>query len=587
MRFSDFIERLEKAKQHGEHWMCLCPGHEDVNPSLQVKSTNDGKILLKCFGGCKTEDVVSAMGLKMSDLFEDHGVKKTIAATYDYTDEAGKLLYQSVRYRPKDFRQRQPGNNGDWIYNMQGVQKVLFKLPALKKSTKGVLLCEGEKDCLRLCDLNLTATTNSGGSNNWRGEYAETLRGRHVAVLPDFDAAGDKWTKAVVSSLQGIAASVKVVKLPVKAGQDVSDYLDGDGTRETLIKLIKEAKPFEDGPEYAPLKTTSFARIRESEISWFWKNKFPSGVVTLLAGNGGDGKSFLSVYLASQVSRGRPWPDDSGNAPLGSAILVGDEDSPNSVILPRLKGHDANLNKVRYIRGYSALDDSDDEYLDLSRDLGRLEATLAEMPDCKLLVIDPITQYLGIHNQNDVALVRKSLAPISKLAEEKNIAILAITHFNKKEGDSFITRAMGSGAFVHASRSCWGVVPDKDNDELRCLMPIKNNYCKKPLSMKFKIEDLGGMKGRLDFNQGSFHGRIDDYGKDKTTKTDKAEEWLETYIGTGRVASSQIFEDAKEAGFSKDLMYKAKDKIGARAIKEGGFTGGWYWTTEPGENVPF
>ncbi len=586
MRFDEFLERLEKVQQHGEQYMCLCPNHDDTNRSLQVKLDNS-KILIKCFGGCKAEDVVSAMGLKLSDLFEDAGVKKTIAATYDYQDEAGKLLFQSVRYTPKSFVQRQPGNNGEWVYNLKGVQKVLFKLPELLKSNKGILLCEGEKDCLRLCSLNFTATTNSGGSNGWRKEYAETLRGRHVAILPDKDSAGDKWTSAVVSSLQGIAASVKVVKLPVKDGEDISDYLDGGGTRESLIKLIKEAKPFEDGPEYAPLKTTSFARIRESEISWFWPNKIPLGVVTLLAGNGGDGKSFLSVYLASQVSKGSAWPDDSGNAPLGSAILLGDEDNPNSVILPRLKGHNADLSKVRYIRGYSALDDSDDEYLDLSRDLGRLEATLAEMPDCKLLVIDPITQYLGIHNQNDVALVRKSLAPISKLAEEKNIAILAITHFNKKEGDSFITRAMGSGAFVHASRSCWGIVPDRDNEDLKCLMPIKCNYCKSPLSMKFKIEDLGGMKGRLDFNQESFHGKIDDYGKDKTSKTDKADEWLRDYLGTGQVASGQIFEDAKEAGFTKDIMYKSKDRIGARAAKADKFTGGWYWTLEPGDNIPF
>jgi len=102
MTLQDFLNGLQKVERRGTGFMARCPIHEDKTPSLSVCEVN-GRILVNCFAGCATEEVIGAMGLKMSDLFtgneknalagaNDKGGE--IVATYDYTDENGNLLFQ-------------------------------------------------------------------------------------------------------------------------------------------------------------------------------------------------------------------------------------------------------------------------------------------------------------------------------------------------------------------------------------------------------------------------------------------------------------------------------------------------------------
>ncbi len=94
-------------------WLVCCPAHEDTKPSLSVTDTANGRVLIHCHAGCTPEAVVKAAGLKMSDLMPEkrngqHQPTGKIVATYDYPDADGKLLFQVVRFEPKDFRQRKP-----------------------------------------------------------------------------------------------------------------------------------------------------------------------------------------------------------------------------------------------------------------------------------------------------------------------------------------------------------------------------------------------------------------------------------------------------------------------------------------------
>src|SRR5262249_20583079 len=107
--------------------------------------------------------------------------KRQIVATYDYIDEAGKLLFQCVRYEPKEFKQRRPDGN-EWIWNIKGTRRVLYWLPEVLKA-ETVCLTEGEKDADNLRELGFTATTNPLGAGKWRDEYAEVLRGKDTVVF--------------------------------------------------------------------------------------------------------------------------------------------------------------------------------------------------------------------------------------------------------------------------------------------------------------------------------------------------------------------------------------------------------------------
>ena len=117
---------------------------------------------------------------------------KKIIATYDYNDESGTLLFQVIRYEPKDFRQRRPDDQGGWIYNLNGVRRVLNRLPELIAAsiTDWIYIVEGEKDADNLIARNFVATTNSGGARKWLNDYNRYFKGRLVAIIPDNDEAG-------------------------------------------------------------------------------------------------------------------------------------------------------------------------------------------------------------------------------------------------------------------------------------------------------------------------------------------------------------------------------------------------------------
>jgi len=123
--------------------------------------------------------------------------RRKITATYSYTDEAGKLLFQCVRVEPKDFRQRRPDDAGGWIWNIQGITRVLYRLPDVLK-TETICVTEGEKDADNLRALGFTATTNPLGAGKWRDEHSETLRGKTVLIFGDVgdpDQKGERHTE--------------------------------------------------------------------------------------------------------------------------------------------------------------------------------------------------------------------------------------------------------------------------------------------------------------------------------------------------------------------------------------------------------
>ena len=119
---------------------CRCGQRHDHRPSTSQPSRNEGK--------------------------------RRIAATYDYTDENGELLFQAVRYEPKGFNQRRPDGKDSWKWSLKGVKRVLYRLPELMSAdpAKPVFVVEGEKDADNLIQLGLVATTNPMGAGKWSPE---------------------------------------------------------------------------------------------------------------------------------------------------------------------------------------------------------------------------------------------------------------------------------------------------------------------------------------------------------------------------------------------------------------------------------
>jgi hypothetical protein len=172
---------------------------------------------------------------------------RRIAAVYDYLDEGGCLLYQVVRWDPKDFSRRRRDGTGGWVWNTAGVSTVLYRLPELVNSDPAdtTFVCEGEKDTDNVRSLGLVATCNPGGAGKWRPAYNGPLRGRHVVTLPHNDDKGRDHAEQVAHSLQGEAASIKILMLPgLPEAGDVSDWIAAGGTKEELLRLAWAAPPW-------------------------------------------------------------------------------------------------------------------------------------------------------------------------------------------------------------------------------------------------------------------------------------------------------------------------------------------------------
>jgi 5S rRNA maturation endonuclease (ribonuclease M5) len=258
-------------KRRGDALTARCPVHDDKTPSLCASLGDDGRGLLHCQAGCRTEDVVAAIGLAMSDLCPERPKddRPQIICTYGYTDENGELLYEVVRYVPKDFRQRRPDGRGGYEWNLRGVERVPYRLPEVLSAVAAdrvVYVVEGEKDADRLDSLGLVATCNAGGAGKWPAKWGQIyFTGAKIVVLPDNDDAGRKHAEQVAQSLHGHAAEVRVVELPgLGAKQDASDWLTSGHDAEELRKLVHQSPAWEPKPHKPPADDAATADLRST-----------------------------------------------------------------------------------------------------------------------------------------------------------------------------------------------------------------------------------------------------------------------------------------------------------------------------------
>ncbi len=210
--------------------------------------------------------------------------KKRIIAVYDYLGESRELLYQVVEYGPKEiltkddakrlFRRPNQDNPPDldnqtdpndpednrlhWIWNLDDTRRVLYSLPEIldpvniamnNAGKKPLFICEGEKDCESLRKIGLLATTNSAGALSWKDDYSIFLADyRSIVIPPDNDQAGKDRTEIILKSLQSLPypgiPEIRIIDLPgLVEGGDVTDYLNGGGSKQKLLTLVKDRLP--------------------------------------------------------------------------------------------------------------------------------------------------------------------------------------------------------------------------------------------------------------------------------------------------------------------------------------------------------
>ena len=265
---SDVARRLGIAGfPDGPGKMCSPIREGDENPSFSIwqgragvylwtdhrtKETGDGLKLIERIRGCSTKAALALAREWAGPTSPPPSLGKPIKI-YSYHDQDGKLAHQTLRYEPKNFRQRQPAKEGMaiggkiakcekttgqwWVWSLANCQTYLYKLPEiLARPHDPVYLCEGEKDADNLHALGMLGTTAPMGAGRWRPSYAESIAKRAVVIVPDRDEVGLSHGAAAAQSLVNFGCSVRVVdwrRLWPAAPEgkfDLSDYLAAMGT---------------------------------------------------------------------------------------------------------------------------------------------------------------------------------------------------------------------------------------------------------------------------------------------------------------------------------------------------------------------
>jgi AAA domain len=326
--------------------------------------------------------------------------------------------------------------------------------------TDDILWPEGEKDVDRLSALNLPAFTFGGVGDGLPDDIGHYLKDRRIVILADNDNPGRAHAekKAALAFAAG-AASIKVVHFPELAPKaDVSDFIAEGGTAELITARIDTtatwSPPLVVRLEPAICKSSelvSLATIKMEATDWLWHHRIPRGAQTISTGWPGVGKSQQQCDIVARASTGTPWPDGSP-CPCGDAVMLTCEDSYAKTVVPRLVAGGADLERVHALP-IIRIDAKTKRAFLLTEDLDELERHLSALPNAILVTIDPITGFLGTGkiNSNSVTDIRGALAPLSDLAERRNIAIHTVTH-PPKTTTSAMNAFIGSQAFIAASR---------------------------------------------------------------------------------------------------------------------------------------
>lgn len=313
-------------------------------------------------------------------------------------------------------------------------------------------------------------------------------------------------------------------------------------------------------------RAITLSGVKPKAVDWLWENKIPVGKLTVFQGMPGQGKSLITLDVAARVSSGTNMPNTIIPTEKGDVLIVSYEDGIADTIVPRLSTFDhCDMDRIHCL-------DQDAELLDLSASLAGIRNIVKNLDNPRLIVLDPISAYMGDINSHEDASVRRVLGPVCKLAEKFGVAIIGIMHLTKDTTKDLLHRGLGSGAFMATARSGFMIGLDKEGE--RRFSHIKANLCKLSGTMTYAIQDNMGI-AKLQW------GTTVSYDDPATIFAPKrpiedAQEWLAKELKDGAIDSKLIFKKAESQGFSEKTLNRAKKAMGIKPKKKG-LSNGWEW----------
>jgi len=625
VRFEDFVSKLEHVKPCAGGVTARCPSHNDRQNSLSV-SRGDDRILINCFAGCAPERVCAGAGLELRDLYYEprntgggNGDRprgqvgltlaqfaaakglavEFLAAQGVHEDKSALIFRYLLMSGQKAQRQRiRLSLNGEkrFIWNRSEGKPTAYGLWKIEEWRKAgvhdLILCEGESDSLTFWFYGLAALGVPGA------DLCSVLRAPHVAgfrrvlICKENDQGGETFEKGMTARVgeidfDGQIAIVEMGKANVKDANELHLRTCGDpgGFEAEWSELVAAARPA-DAPRMG-LEIVVASDVKTKPVEWIWPGRIPRGKLSILAGDPGLGKSFVTLDLAARLSAGAAWPDHCPNTiEPASTIIFSAEDAADDTIVPRLMKLGANLDRVYITRLTRKLvkDTVVERGFDLTTDLLDLEAKLKRYPDVRLVIIDPLAAYLGGTDSHKNAEMRGLvLEPLSRLAATYNVAVVCVSHLNKSGGDA-LYRISGSIGITGAARSVWVFAADPQNESRTLMLLRKINVGKRLSGLAFSlVEDLDG-QATIAWYDEEIERDADEVMREREQiakggeRLDKACALIREVLSDGEHhLSTELTDRCKELGISEATFRRARTMLGVKSHKTGSHTNVKWW----------
>jgi putative DNA primase/helicase len=328
------------------------------------------------------------------------------------------------------------------------------------------------------------------------------------------------------------------------------------------------------------LVITSFTKITAEQVAWLWPNVIPLGKLSLIAGFPGMNKSLVTVDIASRISRGTALPFSPGTASdPGDVLFLSAEDSAEDTIKPRLLAAGADMDRV-----HSASANIGSNRMFRLTDLRMLDQAVMRFRALKLIVIDPLSAYMGGVDSYRDASVRELLSPLTELAARRRVAIIGVVHLNKGARGDALARITGSVGIGAAARAVWLVGKDPEQDSGRVMACIKSNLGPDGMQLRFNMKTVSvpGLPNqpKAQWIQAgetcSLTAIMQASGeRDKRcSEIDRAVAWLRDTLAEQSLPAEKVKALAKSNDLSEPTLNRAKSLAGIVSRKAGE---AWYW----------
>ena len=387
--------------------------------------------------------------------------------------------------------------------------------------------------------------------------------------------------------------------------------LDTDEIGKTMDSAFEAAEPRYEGqedknnqPSLPAVKRTAsrevrgglqvefLNRVKPKPVDWMWEGKYAFGKFGLLAGMPDVGKTTVLMDLIARMTRGACWPYSDAPMKPGKVLLLSAEDDTADTLLPRLMAAGADVDKIIRIRSAVETDEDGNHIarsFTLSQSLTQLDAALKSDPDIRLVVMDPLSAYLGVRNAHSDADVRTVMDPVVDMLEQRKVALIGNAHLNKRSDAQHVMQLItGSGAIVAVARTTY-LAAKVDGELDRYFLKVKANVSKESDShgLVYRIEsatvhdDDGNpiqtskvvWKGIWTETADQFYQRISRKGK--ASKKVAAQLWLRNFLEDGPMSAREVKEASEHAA---ETLKRAANELGIKHQRMGFGEGGcWYW----------